>query len=59
MLHDSEFDDLIDNLHDQAGGIFNQIVTSNQEPPSTETIYRDLPVPDFEAEGISEQPIYI
>ena len=59
MLHDQEMDQLIDNLHDQAGGFFNQIVTSNQEPPSTETIYKDLPVPDFEEEGVREQPIYV
>ena len=59
MLHDQEMDQLIDNLHDQAGGIFNQIVTSNQEPPSTEMIYKDLPIPDFEEEGVREQPIYV
>ena len=59
MLHDPEMDQLIDNLHDQAGGIFNQIVTSNQEPPSTETIYKDLPIPNFEEDGYKELPIYV
>jgi len=46
ILHDDEMDALLDNCHDVKGGIFNQIVTSNQKPPSTVDLYVDLPQPD-------------
>jgi len=39
ILHDSEMDALLDNCHQVSGGIFNQIVTSDQDPPSTDKIY--------------------
>ena len=39
ILHDSEMDALLDNCHQVSGGIFNQIVTSDQDPPSTDRIY--------------------
>ena len=39
ILHDSEMDALLENCHQVSGGIFNQIVTSDQDPPSTDKIY--------------------
>lgn len=46
ILHDEEMDRLLENCHEVKGGIFNQIVTSNQKPPSTEDLYQNLGVPD-------------
>ena len=45
ILHDKEMDDLLDQCHDTSGGIFNQMVTSNDDAPSTQAIYKDLPEP--------------
>jgi hypothetical protein len=45
ILHDSEMDALLDQCHENSGGIFNQIVTSNDDAPSTSNIYNDLPLP--------------
>lgn len=42
ILHDSEMDALLEQCHDTSGGIFNQIVTSNEDAPSTSNIYHDL-----------------
>jgi len=39
ILHDSEMDALLDNCHEASGGIFNQIVTSDMDPPSTDKIF--------------------
>jgi len=39
ILHDDEMNALLDNCHDTNGGIFNQIVTSNEEPPSTQNLH--------------------
>lgn len=46
ILHDDEMDRLLDNCHDVKGGIFNQIVTSNQKPPCTEDLYHNMTTPD-------------
>ena len=45
ILHDAEMDTLLDNCLDTNEGVFNQIVTSDHEPPSTENIFRELPQP--------------
>jgi len=45
ILFDAEMDALLDQCHDTSGGIFNQIVTSDEDPPSTSKIYQDLPLP--------------
>ena len=62
ILHDSEMDALLDNCHDTNGGIFNQIVTSDQDPPSTDKIYNEDPEaePDLEApkDVMIEQAVY-
>ena len=59
ILHDSEMDALLDNCLDTNGGIFNQIVTSDQDPPSTEMIYTDLPNPrDENMNSLREQEVY-
>lgn len=57
ILHDAEMDTLLDNCHDTNGGIFNQIITSDQEPPSTDKLYNtkedenELPAPrDYNVE---------
>ena len=39
ILHDQEMDALLDNCHETSGGIFNQIVTSDMDPPSTDKIF--------------------
>ena len=62
ILHDSEMDALLDNCHQVSGGIFNQIVTSDQDPPSTVKIYTEDPdaEPDLEApkDVMIEQAVY-
>lgn len=59
ILHDSEMDALLDNCHETSGGIFNQIVTSDQDPPSTEMIYTDLPEPNASnLQGMRDQDVY-
>lgn len=59
ILHDSEMDALLDNCHETSGGIFNQIVTSDQDPPSTEMIYTDLPEPSAaNLSGLRDQEVY-
>lgn len=45
ILFDAEMDALLDQCHDTSGGIFNQIVTSDSDPPSTAKVYIDLPNP--------------
>ncbi len=52
-------DNLLNSLHDQSGGIFNQIVTSNQEAPSTEKIYTDLPHPREDELTFMDQKCYV
>ena len=59
ILHDQEFDELLDNCHDIKGGIFNQVVTSNQKPPSTEQLYHSLETPDKkQTKSTFEQEVY-
>ncbi len=59
ILHDQEMDALLDNCHDTNGGIFNMIVTSDQDPPSTEKIYTELPNPkDEDLNRLREQEVY-
>ena len=59
ILHDAEMDELLDNCHDTNGGIFNQIVTSNQDAPSTEKIYLDNPHPNsHDLNCLHEQVVY-
>lgn len=41
ILHDQEMDQLLDNCHEASGGIFNQIVTSDMDPPSTDKIFNE------------------
>jgi hypothetical protein len=33
-------DALLDNCHDTQGGVFTQIVTSDQEPPTAENVFK-------------------
>ena len=63
ILHDSEMDKLLENCHQVSGGIFNQIVTSDQDPPSTDKIYNiegDNEDDRLEApkDVVTEQPVY-
>lgn len=59
ILADSEIDELLDGCHDSSGGIFNQVVTSNEEPPSTEKLYNDIQVPDeSNLNALVEQKVY-
>ena len=45
ILNDEEMDALLDACGETSGKIFNQVVTSNEDPPSTEKLYMDLPEP--------------
>lgn len=58
ILQDDEMDILLDSCHDTSGGIFNQVVTSNEQPPSTQNLYTNLAAPKNEA-GQFEQKVYI
>lgn len=59
ILHDQEMDTLLENCLDTNGGVFNQIVTSDQDPPSTENIYKELPEPkDEDLNRLREQEVY-
>lgn len=42
ILHDNEMDALLEQCHETSGGIFNQVVTSNDDAPSTSNIYHEL-----------------
>ena len=57
ILHDKEMDQLLDNCFEASGGIFNQIVTSDHEPPSTNRIYEDLEEPQVQQIG-SDLQVY-
>ena len=57
ILHDKEMDELLDNCFETSGGIFNQVVTSDHEPPSTNKIYKDLPEPQISQIG-NELQVY-
>lgn len=60
ILHDAEMDALLDSCHEASGGIFNQIVTSDLDPPSTELIYDDLDKPKAEdLNPLNEQEVYV
>lgn len=59
ILHDQEMNDLLDNCLSSNGGIFNQIVTSDQMPPSTEQIYKEMANPKEEdLNRLREQQVY-
>ena len=59
VLHDDEMDQLLDNCHDHHGGIFNQVVTSNDQPPSTKSLYKALPAPnEKDLHVLGEQEVY-
>lgn len=58
ILHDGEMDQLLDNCQEACGGIFNQIVTSDHQPPSTERIYTDLPEHQEAVNLLKESPVY-
>lgn len=45
ILNDNEMDDLLDACGETSGKIINQVITSDQDPPSTERIYTKLPEP--------------
>ena len=45
ILNDAEMEDLLDSCGETSGKIFNQIVTSDQDPPSTEKLFTSLPPP--------------
>ena len=45
ILHDKEMDMLLDNCYETSGGIYNQLVTSDDQAPSTERIYKTLGEP--------------
>jgi hypothetical protein len=55
ILHDKEMDQLLDNCFETSGGIFNQIVTSDHEPPSTNKIYQEVKEP---AVGLKDLKVY-
>jgi len=55
ILHDKEMDQLLDNCFETSGGIFNQIVTSDHEPPSTNKIYQEVKEP---AMGLKDLKVY-
>lgn len=60
ILHDGEMDALLDSCHDTNGGIFNQIVTSDEDPPSTELVYDDCERPKGEdLNPLHEQEVYV
>jgi len=60
ILFDAEMDALLDQCHDTSGGIFNQIVTSDEDAPSTSKIYDDLPQPlDEELNVLHDQNCYV
>ena len=46
ILNDGEMDELLDSCGLASGKIFNQVVTSEQDAPSTERLYKKLPDPD-------------
>ena len=66
ILHDKEMDALLDNCHEVSGGIFNQIITSDWDPPSTDKIYNqedgeaseDEPKLEAPKDVASEQVVY-
>ena len=60
ILHYSEMDSLLDQCHQTSCGIFNQIVTSNEDAPSTSHIYLDLPLPkDEDVNVLIDQQCYV
>ena len=60
ILHDSEMDALLDQCHDTHEGIFNQMITSNDDAPSTNKIYDDLQIPrDEEIDIRIDQQCYV
>lgn len=60
ILHDQEMDALLDQCHLTSGGIFNQIVTSNEDAPSTSNIYHELDLPkDDEISVLIDQQCYV
>lgn len=60
ILHDSEMDTLLEQCHDTSGGIFNQIVTSNEDAPSTSNIYHNLqPAQEEEINVLIDQKCYV
>merc|ERR550514_940156 len=56
ILHDSEMDALLDNCHEASGGIFNQIVTSDMDPPSTDKIFNQEDEEDEEEDNRLQAP---
>lgn len=59
ILNDAEMDQLLDNFQEQSGSIFNLVVTSDQDPPSTENIYKSLPAPSKrDLQALTEQECY-
>lgn len=46
ILNDAEMEELLDSCGETSGKIFNQIVTSDQDPPSTEKLFTALPAPN-------------
>ena len=60
ILHDQEMDALLDQCHETCGGIFNQVVTSNEDAPSTSNIYNDVePINENELNVLIDQQCYI
>ena len=57
VLNEREMNQLLDNCHQTQGGIFNQIVTSNAKPPSTDNIYRNATFDDSN-NTCQELPVY-
>lgn len=64
ILHDSEMDALLDNCHETSGGIFNQIITSDMDPPSTDKIFNQEDEEDDDlkltppTDVLTDQPVY-
>ena len=45
ILNDGEMDELLEACGETSGKIINQVITSDQDPPSTEALYEKLPEP--------------
>ena len=59
ILADPEIDQLLDSCQDTSGGIFNQVVTSNEEPPSVQQLYKMEAAPEEEnLNTLCEQKVY-
>ena len=60
ILNDEEMDKLLDNCHEASGGVFSQVVTSNEHPPSTQNLCTEIAQPNPEdLNALFEQKVYV